>query len=110
MEQKQKKWSKTHASNEEKLSAGLVYTSIVICAVACLLRCIATLFYFNIGYSYNEDRLCDILSDFTSTLYTFVLFSSVLFSYSRQRLFYSNRMLNVNHSKAVRFLVNQALL
>ena len=107
---KTKKWSKTHASNEEKLSAGLVYTSIVICAGACLLRYIATLFYFNIGYSYNEDRICDILSDLTSTLYTFVLFSSALFSWSRQRLFYSNHMLNVNYSKAVRFFSQSSIV
>jgi len=100
---KTRKWSRRRRSNEEKLNAGLVYTSVILCAVFCLMRFIANLFFFNVGYGCNEDSVCDILSDLTSTLYTFVLFSSALFSWSRQRLFYSNRMLSVNYTKTIRF-------
>ena len=107
---KTKKWSQIQASNEEKLSAGLIYTSVVVCATACLIRYILSLFYFNIGYSYEEDRLCDIFSDLLTICYAFVLLSSVLFSWSRQRLFYSNRMLNVNYTKAVRFFSQSSIV
>jgi len=100
---KTKKWSQTERSNLEKLNAGLVYTSAVVCAIACLFRYIFTMIHFNIGFSDDEDLLCDILSDLTSTFYTLVLFSSALFSWSRQRFFYSNRMLNVNYTKTMRF-------
>ena len=107
---KTKKWSQAQASNEEKLNAGLIYTSIVICATACLIRYILSLFYFNIGYNYEEDSLCDIFSDLLAICYSFVLLSSVLFSWSRQRLFYSNRMLNVNYTKAVRFFSQSSII
>ena len=107
---KTKKWSQIQASNEEKLDASLIYTSVVICALACLIQYILSLFSFNIGYSYKEDRLCNIFSDLLTICYAFVLFSSVLFSWSRQRLFYSNRMLNVYYSKAVRFFSQSSIV
>ena len=107
---KTKKWSQVQASNEEKLNTRLIYTSVVICATACLIQYILSLFYFNIGYSYKGDRLCDIFSDLLTICYAFVLFSSVLFSWSRQRLFYSNRMLNVYYTKAVRFFSQSSIV
>ena len=106
---KTRKWSRTQKSNEEKLNGGLIYSSVVLCAIACLLRYIFALVYMNIGYDYGYDRLCDTFSDITSSFYTFVLFSSALFLWSRQRVFYANRMLNVNYSRPVRFLSQSSI-
>ena len=97
------KWNPTQKSNVEKLSAGLIYASVVLCTVSCLLRYIFVFPYFSIGYGHDEDRLCDIFSDMTSITYCLVLFSTALFWWSRQRIFYANRMLNVCYSTAVRF-------
>ena len=97
------KWRKDQKNNEEKLNAGLVYSSVVLCATMCLLRYIFVFPYISVGFGEEEDRLCDILSDITSCFYGFISFSSALFSWSRQRMFYANQMLNVNYTKLVRF-------
>ena len=106
---KTEKWRQLQASNLDKLSGGMVYTSVVVCSVMCFCRYILTLVHMSIGYGEGHDKLCDIFSDVTSSFYAFVLFATGLFLWARQRIFYTHRMLNVNYTKVVRIFSSASI-
>ena len=89
-------------SISEKLDIGLTYTFVVVCAVMCLLRFGVSLVFMNIGFSDDQDGLCESVADAAYWAYGFVLYSVVYFLWFRQRVFYTNRMLNVNYGIPIR--------
>ena len=96
------KWKKVHGNHSDKLSSGLVYSSVLFCAVTCLIYFIFTLVHLNIGFQPGQNHLCDAINDVTSYLYGFLLFNAAVFLWLRQRSFFTNQMLNVSYSKPVR--------
>ncbi|XP_076808744.1 uncharacterized protein LOC143451871 [Clavelina lepadiformis] len=92
---KHKKWSTNRMGNADKLSGGSVYTSTVVCAMTALVRFINSQFTFNIGIGVGYDRECEIVSDSSFAWYSLVSFAIYIFLWLRQRIFYSNNMLNV---------------
>ena len=100
---KNKKWQGSmELNNFEKLSSGLIYSSVLLCATICLLRYIITLTVLNVGYEKEDDYLCSILSDLQSCFYALVQMSVLFFLWLRQRAFYTNAMLAVSYTRTVR--------
>ena len=98
------KWRKMQRSDPEKLNAGIVYSSLIVNAVVCLIFIILNLFFLNVGYAEGQDELCDQMFDAAGFTYGFVLITAFVFLWMRQRIFYTNRMLNVNYTKLVKTL------
>ena len=101
---KTKKWRQIQRYDSDKLNAGLVYSTLLLCAVVCLLQYAASLAFLNIGFRSGEDELCDAVSHVEHCFYFLTLFSVELFLWLRQRAFYSNRMLNVHFSRTIRWV------
>ena len=99
---KTKKWRHTHG-NPDELSSGLVYSSVIACAVSCMFRYLVSLAFINAGFNEDEKELCEALVNASSAAYAFVLTFVGLFMWLRQRAFYSNRVLNVNYNKVIKF-------
>ena len=97
-----KKWRAIQRNNEEKLNGGAVYTSMILCATLCVCYYISALVYLNIGYSHRSNKICNIVDDILKTLYALVIFAVNLFLWIRQRIFYTNCMLNINMNKFIR--------
>jgi len=102
---KTKKWSpaqnKTAGSGSNALNSGLIYSSVVACAIACIIRYFVTLALLNVGFHKNEDYICESLSDVQYTTYAFVLFSVYFVLWARQRAFYANWLLHHNYNKNI---------
>ena len=99
---KTKKWRHIQVSNPDKLNAGLVYSSLLLCTVMCILHYLTSIAYLNIGFYEGEDELCDSISDVEKCCFFLVLFSVQLFLWFRQRAFYSNYMFNVHINKVIK--------
>ena len=105
------KWRQLKRQNQaEKLNVGHIYTSIVFCGVMVMFYDAVGLVYMNTGFLNNEHILenlneyCDVLSDLAYSAYACVLLSTALFFWLRQRIFFSNRLLNVNYNKCIKLL------
>ena len=101
---KTNKWRRTQTSSAEKLNVGFIYTSVVFCAVFCLLHQIINMLYLNVGFYPLQDELCDMLADTAVSLYFLILFCVNLFYWFRQRIFFENEMLKVNYNNSVKVL------
>ena len=99
---KTKKW-KSHQRKVDYINSGLIYSSVVACAVMCMFRYVVSLVYMNVGFHESEDELCDSVADTLYCAYAFVLFCAAMFLWFRQRALYAHRLLNVNYNKIVRF-------
>ena len=97
-----KKWRAIQRNNEEKLNGGAVYTSMILCATLCVCYYISALVYLNIGHTDHSNEICNIVDDILKTLYALVIFAVNLFLWIRQRIFYTNCMLNMNMNKFIR--------
>ena len=88
------KWKRLlHVSNFDKLNAGLIYTSVILVGIMCVLYLISTLVYINIGFENGKNELCDSVADLTTCFYALVLFTTMLFLWLRQRTFYAHSIL-----------------
>ena len=96
------KWRKTQ-SKSEVLNSGLVYTSLVLCAFACLFRYGSSLTAMSVGFNDYDHALCNAAGDLAYLSYALVLGFVALFLWFRQRAFYSNSLLNVNYNKIIKF-------
>ena len=103
---KAKKWSRNTGGqmNHEKLNAGLVFTAVVVCASMCIFRFVASIVAANVGFNKGESSLCNVMEDILNFSYFLVTLSVFLFLWFRQRVFFANKMLNVNYSKSIKFL------
>ena len=98
---KTKKWRHIQRKSDV-LNAGLVYSSVILCAAMCLLRYAISLAFMNVGYNENDEEICNMLGDAVACAYALSTTFATLFLWFRQRAFYSNRLLNVNYSKIVK--------
>lgn len=93
------KWRQIHRSRPEKFNSGLIYTSVVVCAGLCLMHHgLITLFCRYIYYE-NDTYLCNFFSDLIKCIYGFVIFTSNVFTWLRQRVFYTDATLKVRFGK-----------
>ena len=104
------KWRQTETSQSEKLNTGMVYSSLILCAIMCICRYVVAYVHMSVGFVEGEDELCDSLSDATSCFYMFILLTTALFLWLRQRIFYTNSMLNVNYTRCVKFFSCSSIL
>lgn len=93
---KTRKWSQ--AGHSDKLNAGLIYTSVIVCAGTCMIRYAISLVYMNIGFGVESNDLCDTVADTAVCLYALVLFSVYLFLWFRQRVFYKTYVVKSSFS------------
>lgn len=101
---KTRKWRfNGHGSRTELLSSGLVYISVIACAVLCLFRFSSSIAFMSIGYGKNDKLICNQLADLAYSAYASIVLSRAIFLWLRQRTFYANKMLNVVYSKTVKF-------
>ena len=100
---KSKMWVTRKKKNFEKLNAGYILMAAVLCAATALLRFIASQLVFNIGFSHGEDIKCKIVFDALIISFCFAIFSVHIYFWMRQIVFYTNRMLNIDFSKGLRF-------
>lgn len=101
---KMEKWKKSSGRHSDKLNAGVVYSFVIVCAIMCLLRYIASLLFMNIGFEEGKDLFCDIVADIAYASYALVLSSVVFFLWFRQRNFYANKMFGIVYSFWIRIL------
>ena len=100
---KSKKWVTTKEKNVEKLNAGFILMAAVLCTVTSFLRFIASQFIFNIGFFGTKNNQCKMLSDASIILFCLATIAVHTYLWVRQLVFYTNRMLNTDFSKALRF-------
>ena len=99
------KWRKRRASHSDMLNIGLVYTSVLVCAVICLIFFCINLVYLNIGFSTDKhDLLCEIIADSAVACYGLMLFSVAMFLWFRQRVFFRNEMFSMSYTRCVQVL------
>ena len=98
-----RKWSKPNKYSYDVLNNGLIYGSVMGCAIACLIRFATSLLLSNLGYSNFESGVCDQLEDAVYSSYALVHFFVALFLWSRQQAFFANRLLNFNYNKLIKY-------
>ena len=97
------KWMKKRTKTVDKLSSGVIYSSVLVIAVFCFLRLLFSFVLMNIGFSENESVSCGAISDAVFVIYFFVVFSTAVFLWLRQRVFFTHPILKANYSKTVKF-------
>ena len=100
---KSKMWVTTKKKNFEKLNAGFILMTAVLCAVMALFRFISSQFVFNIGFSVAQNNQCKIVFDISVVSFCLANFAVFVYLWVRQLVFYTNCMLNTDFSKALRF-------
>ena len=100
---KSKKWVTKTKKNFEKLNTGFILMAAVLCAVTALFRLVSSQFVFNIGFSVTENKQCKIVFDASSISFCLACLAVFIYLWVRQLVFYTNRMLNIDFSKGLRF-------
>ena len=101
---KTKKWNRQQSRKVDKLNAGLVYSSVVFCAVMCIVRMVLHILDLNLMHYQHNLNQCEVVNDMRSSSYYLVIFSVYIFIWLRQRIFYSNCMLNKYYNRATNIL------
>ena len=96
---KTKKWNVRNQGCVEELSSRNQYTALVACAAFCVVFSLLSLVYISVGFSLNEDELCDSLLDSANVFSCFIVAAVYMFLWLRQRAFFTNQMLNITYSK-----------
>ena len=97
------KWRKIYQnSNPDKLNRGIVYSSVVVVAIICLLHLSFSLAFVNVEFNDKKDELCNFMGDITYFLYGLTILASLTFLWIRQRIFFNHRILNATYSKPVK--------
>ena len=97
------KWRRKRLCDPDKLNTGLVYSSVILLTILCLIRYVVSIASMTIGFQPGDDVVCDQFDDITSFFYSSVIFAVQLFLWFRQRALYANQMLNLSYNKAVKF-------
>ena len=105
------KWRPLKKHNQvDKLNIGHIYTSIVVCGLVVEFYNVVALVYINTGFTTGNHQTkvlndyCDSLSDLAYSTYAITIFITAIFLWLRQRIFFQNRLLNVNYNKCVKVL------
>ncbi|XP_018673399.2 uncharacterized protein LOC108951117 [Ciona intestinalis] len=104
------KWCTTAKRKSQQLSAGVIYSSVVLCAVMAILRYVTSFATFHLGIGEDKDYECEIISDMSFAMYCLVTACVYLFLWLRQRTFYANKMLNVSYNRFLRFVSASSFL
>lgn len=102
---KTRKWKK-QSSAFDRLNSGIVYTFVVVCAIACLLFLGFDLIFMNVG----DDLLCEVSGDVTTVLYSFVLCSVFLSLWFRQKAFYTNKAFANKVSRLIKLISTTSII
>jgi len=106
---KNKMWQQMR-NKSDVLSTGLVYGSVIGCALMCVFRLATSLVLMNIGFSKVENGLCDIFVAASNVSYGIVHLFVALFLWSRQRSFFANKLLNFNYSRPIRYFSSYVII
>ena len=102
---KSKMWmTKKKKKNFEKLNGKFILMAAVLYAVMALFHFISSQFVFNIGFSVTENKQCKIVFDASSVSICLACLAVFIYLWVIQLVFYTNRMLNTDFSKGLRFL------
>ena len=107
---KTKKWTRSKRTKTDQMNVGIIYSAVVVCAVASLLYTATSMVYNNVGFQDQLSGLCDSMADIVVVLYGFVLFSVGAFLWFRQRVFYNNFLLNANYNKIIRVFSSSSII
>ena len=73
------KWRFIQSNQTEKLSSGMIYTSVVICSgLSFLFNLISITSHFS-GYDDNDEYKCNVESDLLRSVYALVVFTVTVF-------------------------------
>ena len=95
---------------DNMMSVGLIYTTVVVCAVMTLCCIIVNLVYLNVGFNQNDSNLCDNIADTAIGFYAWIVFFVNLFYWLRQRVFFKNKMLNIDYNKILKLLSSFSII
>ena len=99
---KTKTWKNQNQGSMDELNSRNQYTALVACAACCVIYSLLSLVYISVGFSLDEDKLCESLADVINLFYGLILVTVYMFLWLRQRTFFSNQMLNVTYSKTAK--------
>ena len=102
-------WSGKQKRNADKLNAGWIYTSVIVCAIMAIIRFITSQVAHNVGFGKNEFSICEKINDALFMEYACVLLCSFVFLWLRQRIFFTNKMLNFGYSKILKVLSGSSI-
>ena len=102
-------WSGRQKRNADKLNAGWIYTSVVVCAIIAIIRFITSQVAHNVGFGEDKNERCEKIGDALYVEYCLVLFSNYLFLWLRQRTFYINKMVIIRSSVTLAVLSRLSL-
>ena len=98
------KWRGSQKRHADKLNAGWIYSSVIMCAVMAIIRYTTSQITTNLGFDAMQNDLCEAVNDALFVEYSLVLFSNYVFLWLRQRAFYTNEMFNITYGRSLRFL------
>ena len=107
---KTRKWKQTYKIDAEKLNAGWIYTVAVVCAACAVIRLVTSQVSFHVGYGVGEEYLCEAIFDILYVAYCHMLLFVFLFIWIRQRVFYVNKMLQVDNNKTLKIFSSFSLV
>ena len=102
-------WSGRQKRNADKLNAGWIYTSVVVCAIMAVIRFITSQVAHNVGFGEDKNERCERIGDALLMEYCCVLFCNFVFLWLRQRIFFTNKMLNFGYSKILKVLSGSSI-
>ena len=94
----------------DKLNGSWVYTLAISCAAISVAKYIMTQLSYNLGFGVDQDRTCDVVNKINFINYCLVLFFTFSLIWARQRVFYSNKMLNISYGRTIRFVSAASIL
>ena len=102
-------WSGRQKRNADKLNAGWIYTSVIVCAIIAVIRLTTSQITQNVGFGEDQMIVCEKINDALFVEYACVLFFSYVFLWLRQRTFYTNKMFNFGYSKILKVLSGSSI-
>ena len=106
---KAKKWSHNQINEPEKLNAGIIYTFTIACTLTCICTYVSAIVSLNVGYDEQQDEVCDTVADIYAIFYLMVLLSVNSFLWFRQRVFFTNQMLNIEFTKPIKVFSHSSI-
>ena len=102
-------WSGRQKRNADKLNAGWIYSSVVVCAIIAITRFITSQVAHNVGFGEDKNERCEKIGDALYMEYACVLFCNFVFLWLRQRTFFTNKMLNFGYNKILKVLSGSSI-
>ena len=97
------KWKKNQKIDAEKLNSGWVYIIAVLCAAFSVIRFATSQVSFHIDLRFESSLICRAISYLLFAEYCHFSLFMFLFLWIRQKIFYANKMLQVNYGRFLHF-------